>query len=362
LDSDGGGTISKQEFVQILDNVEAVRCLNDVGVDVFALIDLADYIFEDDSAASTVSLELDFGRFMEVILQLRGTNQATVKDIVDLRKFMRLSMLETYKQTTMILEKLNDLHNEGAESTKLLIAETHRGDNIRHSLIAPNGNGMHHVMSEIVPEKAAPTLKKEQFQLPSYGKSEFVIDPLPVLPKATEEGQLLKWLPVDEPMSGMMNGEPPPDDISLKGQWAPFEFDASGFPSQFKVNHESEISAAEDLARLHRMSIAQGEVIKQGIPSLSEQPYLGPGGRKYTFDQCSSTTDALHVVIPKRQIAAIGESSSDSLELEGYRRRIDAMCGQLAAIMNDAIVTAERHSDRRIAALAISKLNQPAVL
>jgi hypothetical protein len=108
LDSDGGGTISKKEFTEILDNVDAVRCLHDVGVDVFALVDLADYIFADDDADNQDEIELDFTKFMEVILQLRGTNAATVKDIVDLRKFMRQSLYETYRQTTKIIERLDD--------------------------------------------------------------------------------------------------------------------------------------------------------------------------------------------------------------------------------------------------------------
>ena len=45
-----------------------------MGVDVFALIDLADYIFEDDDKENNDEIELDFGRFMEVVLQLRGLN------------------------------------------------------------------------------------------------------------------------------------------------------------------------------------------------------------------------------------------------------------------------------------------------
>merc|ERR1719183_478350 len=117
LDSDGGGTISKQEFTEILDNIDAVRCLHDVGVDVFALVDLADYIFEDDDAENTDEIELDFTKFMEVVLQLRGTNAATVKDIVDLRKFMRLSMTENLKQTTFILERLD----EGAADRQMMM-------------------------------------------------------------------------------------------------------------------------------------------------------------------------------------------------------------------------------------------------
>jgi len=52
-----------------------------MGVDVFGLVDLTDFIFRDGHA-------LDFGEFMELVMQLRGSNQATVKDIVDLRKFI----------------------------------------------------------------------------------------------------------------------------------------------------------------------------------------------------------------------------------------------------------------------------------
>lgn len=116
VDTDGTGTISKDEFKQILDNGEAVRCLHDVGVDVFALIDLSDYIFQTDESSGSDEIDLDFGRFMEVVLQLRGTNQATVKDIVDLRKFMRLLMQEQTKTTAVILDKLS----EGTKLSQLL--------------------------------------------------------------------------------------------------------------------------------------------------------------------------------------------------------------------------------------------------
>ena len=56
----------------------AARSYN-VGVDVIGLVDFTDYIFKGDQ-------KLTFPDFMEVILQLRGTNNATVKDLVDLRK------------------------------------------------------------------------------------------------------------------------------------------------------------------------------------------------------------------------------------------------------------------------------------
>mmetsp|Transcript_120685 Transcript_120685/g.269745 ORF Transcript_120685/g.269745 Transcript_120685/m.269745 type:complete len:95 (+) Transcript_120685:1-285(+) len=43
---------------------------------------MADYIFEEKD-------ELTFSEFMEVVYELRGSNQATVKDVVDLRKCVR---------------------------------------------------------------------------------------------------------------------------------------------------------------------------------------------------------------------------------------------------------------------------------
>eukprot|EP00927_Polykrikos_kofoidii_P055337 TRINITY_DN49605_c0_g1_i1.p1 TRINITY_DN49605_c0_g1~~TRINITY_DN49605_c0_g1_i1.p1 ORF type:complete len:743 (-),score=132.56 TRINITY_DN49605_c0_g1_i1:92-2320(-) len=89
-DDDRG--ISKHEFAKILDDREATKALQDVGVDVVGLVDFTDFIF------NTEDEELNFSDFMELVLQLRGSNNATVKDVVDLRKFVR-------NQT----EKLEDL-------------------------------------------------------------------------------------------------------------------------------------------------------------------------------------------------------------------------------------------------------------
>mmetsp|Transcript_34779 Transcript_34779/g.64434 ORF Transcript_34779/g.64434 Transcript_34779/m.64434 type:complete len:179 (-) Transcript_34779:59-595(-) len=54
-----------------------------MGVDVVALVDLCDFIFQDE-------MYLDFRHFMDLVMQLRGSNQATVKDIVDLRRFITM--------------------------------------------------------------------------------------------------------------------------------------------------------------------------------------------------------------------------------------------------------------------------------
>eukprot|EP00930_Biecheleria_cincta_P057118 TRINITY_DN43102_c0_g1_i1.p1 TRINITY_DN43102_c0_g1~~TRINITY_DN43102_c0_g1_i1.p1 ORF type:complete len:608 (+),score=115.53 TRINITY_DN43102_c0_g1_i1:77-1900(+) len=82
IDADSSGLISKQEFQSLLINPKAARTLQDVGVDVVALVDIVDFLFE------TAATEMSFDQFLDVVLQLRGSNQATVRDLVDLRKFL----------------------------------------------------------------------------------------------------------------------------------------------------------------------------------------------------------------------------------------------------------------------------------
>lgn len=81
VDVDCSKAISKDEFVSLLDNGDAMRALHLVGVDVVALVDFVDFIFRGED-------ELDIGDFAETVVQFRGSNTATVKDIVDLRMFI----------------------------------------------------------------------------------------------------------------------------------------------------------------------------------------------------------------------------------------------------------------------------------
>lgn len=80
LDKDGNGQLSKKEFEQLLVLPEAALFMQSVGVDVVGLVEFSDFIFKEK--------ELTFPAFVELVLQLRGSNKATVKDIVDMRKQM----------------------------------------------------------------------------------------------------------------------------------------------------------------------------------------------------------------------------------------------------------------------------------
>jgi len=85
--------ISKQDFIDMLKHEKAaVTILDDVGVDLVGLVDFADTIFAsdadedgDDDAENHEKL-LTFDEFVAVVLDLRGSKIARVKDVVNLRK------------------------------------------------------------------------------------------------------------------------------------------------------------------------------------------------------------------------------------------------------------------------------------
>eukprot|EP00928_Gymnodinium_smaydae_P097682 TRINITY_DN8907_c1_g6_i1.p1 TRINITY_DN8907_c1_g6~~TRINITY_DN8907_c1_g6_i1.p1 ORF type:complete len:774 (+),score=213.81 TRINITY_DN8907_c1_g6_i1:258-2324(+) len=215
LDSDGGGTISKREFMEILENVEAVRCLNDVGIDVFALVDLAEYIFQDDDAKNQDDIELDFANFMEIVLELRGTNTATVRDIVGLRKFMRLSMAENYRQTSEILQRLDTQMQTLQEEQELLGSFTHHPDGWEFVKKVP--------LSDLPPVNGH--AKAAHSSLDGSGLEKCLEDPLPMPPQATPWGGLMLSVhpTVEEP-----GGEPAPSGervplYSSRGACAPLQ-------------------------------------------------------------------------------------------------------------------------------------------
>lgn len=80
LDTNANGRISFVEFQQILLMPEALRELEHVGVDPVGVVDFAAMMFFEDSNPDK-PIELPFSEFMEMILDLRESNTATVKDI-----------------------------------------------------------------------------------------------------------------------------------------------------------------------------------------------------------------------------------------------------------------------------------------
>jgi len=98
IDEDGNMMISKDEFETLLATRECTEALQSVGVDVIGLVDLTDFIY-----MNTGEEGLSFSQIMDMVLNLRQKNKATVKDIVDLRKYIawNLSLLQEHVETEL---------------------------------------------------------------------------------------------------------------------------------------------------------------------------------------------------------------------------------------------------------------------
>lgn len=99
LDMNSDNEISVQEFRLMLANSRAILALQNIGVDVVGLVDMTDCIFKDRAS-------LPIPQFMEIVLELRGSNFAKVKDVVDLRKFFldaMDSLAEEFYSMTMAM-------------------------------------------------------------------------------------------------------------------------------------------------------------------------------------------------------------------------------------------------------------------
>merc|ERR1719506_2900085 len=83
LDTRGRQSISKEEFDKIIEYPSATLSLNDLGIDVVGLMDFASFIFQECE-------ELSYSDFLHMAFQFRRAKNATVKDVMDIRR--QLSM------------------------------------------------------------------------------------------------------------------------------------------------------------------------------------------------------------------------------------------------------------------------------
>merc|ERR1719271_1427874 len=78
-------TISYKEFCEILRKPEGLQALEDVDVSPLGIVDFAELFFFENGEG----IKLSFEAFMECVLDLRGSNTATVKDVLELWKKIR---------------------------------------------------------------------------------------------------------------------------------------------------------------------------------------------------------------------------------------------------------------------------------
>jgi len=86
LGRDTEAPITKYEFKHLISMPEIAAIIQDIGVDVVVLIDMADVLYDDPNIDP---MGLSFQAFVEIILNMRGNNEATVKDVKELVRVMK---------------------------------------------------------------------------------------------------------------------------------------------------------------------------------------------------------------------------------------------------------------------------------
>lgn len=94
--------MSKETFGEFLGASPVVALLQDCGVDALALLDSVDMIFEEK--VKDGSRGLRFVDFVEVVLNMRGTNPATVKDVKEQMRLLKVATGESAARTNKIFE------------------------------------------------------------------------------------------------------------------------------------------------------------------------------------------------------------------------------------------------------------------
>eukprot|EP00929_Paragymnodinium_shiwhaense_P112029 TRINITY_DN80280_c0_g1_i1.p1 TRINITY_DN80280_c0_g1~~TRINITY_DN80280_c0_g1_i1.p1 ORF type:complete len:492 (-),score=68.35 TRINITY_DN80280_c0_g1_i1:255-1730(-) len=88
LDENNDGKLTYAEFIKILEFPTACKVLQEVDVDPVGLVDFGKTIF----APNDEFIEVPFHKFMEMVLELRSTNRATVKDLHAMNKQMKAKL------------------------------------------------------------------------------------------------------------------------------------------------------------------------------------------------------------------------------------------------------------------------------
>eukprot|EP00747_Dinoflagellata_sp_TGD_P153008 gnl/TRDRNA2_/TRDRNA2_177356_c1_seq1.p1 gnl/TRDRNA2_/TRDRNA2_177356_c1~~gnl/TRDRNA2_/TRDRNA2_177356_c1_seq1.p1 ORF type:complete len:266 (-),score=59.46 gnl/TRDRNA2_/TRDRNA2_177356_c1_seq1:53-778(-) len=104
LDQNKDGTLSWMEFQALIENPEATKALESVNVDAEGMIDLAeDFFFEDGKPVN-----VDFPEFMGMVLDCRGGQNATVKDIMAVGKRFSAKTMSLMNRMDDYDKKMND--------------------------------------------------------------------------------------------------------------------------------------------------------------------------------------------------------------------------------------------------------------
>jgi len=110
LDADANNLLSYKEFAEIMTKPDALNALEDVGVSAVGIVDFAELFFFEDGKP----VDLTFEAFMEVILDLRQTNNCTVKDMLHVWMKIKRTTNREIKDAKTSADKFSQAFNEKA--------------------------------------------------------------------------------------------------------------------------------------------------------------------------------------------------------------------------------------------------------
>ena len=85
IDKDGSGKIDKDEFDEIIRDPALTQSFHELGVDIVGAADFGAFIFAEVD-------ELTFIDFTHLVSQFRGSKNASLKDMMDTRKFVSMEL------------------------------------------------------------------------------------------------------------------------------------------------------------------------------------------------------------------------------------------------------------------------------
>jgi len=110
IDTDGNRLVSWKEFQKIMEFPDAIKALESVNVDPVGMVELAeDFFFEDDRP-----VQLNFSQFMEMVLDMRGGQQATLKDVMRSNKQSNAKFKDVKCRIEHVARKVSAVDNRMA--------------------------------------------------------------------------------------------------------------------------------------------------------------------------------------------------------------------------------------------------------
>eukprot|EP00928_Gymnodinium_smaydae_P014680 TRINITY_DN15402_c0_g5_i1.p1 TRINITY_DN15402_c0_g5~~TRINITY_DN15402_c0_g5_i1.p1 ORF type:complete len:827 (-),score=164.62 TRINITY_DN15402_c0_g5_i1:442-2922(-) len=107
-DSDGDGSLSKEEFMRLGANEEVIRFLMHIQVDVRNLLQYVDVLYTDDA-------QFEFKEVVKIIRRVKGSNTCSVQDINDLRAWLSKELRDMKEHVQVIESTQEDTRMEVAE-------------------------------------------------------------------------------------------------------------------------------------------------------------------------------------------------------------------------------------------------------